>query len=741
MFPYAVAVALIAALSIVSGAASGDKLTLGLGAIGLLLAMATWRATSISAFLRLFIVIFAVEFVITGAAYLLGQNGWWPASLAAIKIPSELPLTVGLFGLLVYAISFIPVIRTITGLADPYFDASNAKTAQIPLLGQVHERTLAWALVIALVVINQLQVGINVRLSFFNRDMFNALQNKEAATFWTLLYTVFFFWAMVSVASNLIEYFFENVLKIRWREYLVERYGSKWLNEGAHYRMGFGTGADNPDQRIAEDVRSYINNSYAFSISLLSTISNLVSFSIILWAIPVQFPIPGTDIIIPGLPFWIALIYSLIGTWITHLIGKPLIKLDFKQEKYEADFRYSLARLREYGEQIALLKGEGAERQHIGKRFSAIVGNYYALVRQNLKLNTFVASYFQASAIVPFVIMAPSYFAGKLTLGQLTQTAGAFGRVETSMQWFIARYQSIAAYKAVVDRLTTFQDAIRGAENLQGKSAITLPSQPGEDITIPSLSLAIPSGETIVRIKDLTLRSGETTLVTGPSGSGKSTLFRAISGIWPFGQGAINVPEGRSVMLLPQRPYLPMGTLREAVQYPGLSGDHDDATMNAALLAARLPKLVNRLDEEAMWAQVLSLGEQQRLAVARALITKPDWLFLDEATAALDEQTEAAIYAILAKELPATTVVSIGHRSTLIDMHKRRIDLKIGDEGVFNTVDLSAPKAVAKKAGVAAKPVARETTAVKDQTHVKDKVPVKDKAPVKRRTKSKFVFR
>ncbi|MGL4637015.1 MAG: ABC transporter ATP-binding protein/permease [Beijerinckiaceae bacterium] len=728
MFPYAVAVAIISGLSIVSGAASGDKLPLALGAIGLLLAMATWRSSAISAFLRLFITIFAIEFVVTGAAYLLGQNGWWPASLAAIKIPSELPLTVGLFGLLVYAISFIPVIRTITGLADPYFDASNTKLANIPLLGQVRERSLAWALVIALIVINQLQVGINVRLSFFNRDMFNSLQNKDAATFWTLLYTVFFFWAMISVVSNLIEYFFENVLKIRWREYLVERYGNKWLSNGSHYRMGFGAGADNPDQRIAEDVKNYINSSYAFSISLLSTISNLVSFSIILWAIPVQFPIPGTDIIVPGLPFWVALIYSLLGTWITHLIGRPLIKLDFKQEKYEADFRYSLARLREYGEQIALLRGEGAERQHVGKRFSAIVGNYFALVRQNLKLNTFVASYFQASAIVPYIIMAPSYFAGKLTLGQLTQTAGAFGRVEASMQWFIARYQSIAAYKAVVDRLTTFQDAIKGAENLQSQSGISLPSQAGNDISIPALSLAIPSGETIVRLKDLTLRKGETTLVTGPSGSGKSTLFRAVAGIWPFGQGAINVPDGKSVMLLPQRPYLPMGTLREAVQYPGLAGDHDDATMNAALLAARLPKLVNRLDEEAMWAQVLSLGEQQRLAVARALITRPDWLFLDEATAALDEQTEAAIYAVLAKELPNTTVVSIGHRSTLIAMHKRRIDLQIGDEGVFSTVDLSAVKAKASS-----KTAAKEVVA--------DKTPAKAKAPAKPRIKSKFVFK
>ena len=692
MLPYAVAVAAVALLSLIAGVTGGDKLTIGLGVVGLLLAVAALKAATISAFLRLFIVIFAAEYAVTGLGYLMGANGYWPAAYAALKIPSELPLTVGLFGLLVYGISFIPVIRTITGLADPYFDASNTQSVTLPYLGQTSERRLAWGLTIALIVINQLQVGIGVRLSFFNRDMFNALQNKDAATFWTLLYSVFFFWAMISVVSNLIEYFLEYVLKIRWREYLVERYGSKWLANGTHYRMGFGAGADNPDQRIAEDVRGYINNSYAFSISLLSTISKLVSFSIILLAIPVQFAIPGTDIIIPGLPFWVALIYSVVGTWIAHLMGRPLIKLDFKKEKYEADFRYSLARLREYGEQVALLKGEGAERQHIGQRFSAIVSNYYRLVRQNLKLNTFVYTYFQASAIVPFVIMAPAYFAGKLTLGQLTQTAGAFGSVESAMQWFIARYSVLAEYKAVVDRLTSFQEATRTADALQTSSGITLPSQAGSDISISALSLAIPNGETIVRVQGLTFRQGERTLVTGPSGSGKSTLFRAIAGIWPFGQGAIHVPEGKSVMLLPQRPYLPMGTLREAVQYPGLSGTHTDSAMQAALLAARLPKLVDKLDDEAMWSQVLSLGEQQRLAVARALITKPDWLFLDEATAALDETTEAAIYGVLKDALPETTVVSIGHRSTLIALHDRRVDLQAGDDGVFAVKDITKIK-------------------------------------------------
>jgi putative ATP-binding cassette transporter len=696
MKTYAIAAVITAALALLGGLLGGDRLAFVLAAVGAALAAAAWRANAISAFLRVLMTVFTLEYAVIGVAYLLGMVGWWPEAWKAVMIPFELPLTVGLFGILVYAVSFIPVVRVITGLADPYFAETNSKEQTLPLLGRTMERRLAWGLTIFLIVINQIQVGINVRLSFFNRDWFNALQNKDQAAFWSLLLMVFLFWAMIFVASSLIEYFVENVLKIRWREYLVERYGAKWLGESAHYRMGFAGQADNPDQRIAEDTRGFINNTYAFSISLISTLSNLVSFSIILWSIPAQFTIPGTDVVMPGLPFLVALLYSVIGTWLTHMIGKPLIKLDFNQEKYEADFRYTLARLREYGEQVALLRGEKAERQHIGNRFGGIVSNYYALVKQNLKLNSFVSSYFQLSVVFPYIIMAPAYFAGKLTLGQLTQTAGAFGRVESAMQWFIARYQSLANYKAIVDRLTTFDEAIGRANALQQDSGIRLPSQPGNDVSIPSLALAIPTGDTIVRLNDLTLKAGESTLLTGPSGSGKSTLFRAIAGIWPFGVGDIHVPDGKSVLLLPQRPYLPMGTLRDAVQYPGLAGVHPDDEINAALAAARLPKLVNRLDEEAMWAQVLSLGEQQRLAVARALLSKPDWLFLDEATAALDEATEAAIYDVIKTLLPETTIVSIGHRSTLIDMHDRRIDLQSGDDGVFHVADVRKGRRKAK---------------------------------------------
>jgi putative ATP-binding cassette transporter len=689
-----VLVAALATLGVYVGIDAGKtgllSPTLGLAAVGAALAATAWLGGGTSSFLRTLHSLFCVEFIIVTAAFLLAQAGFWPQAWSAVQPPVTLPVTLGVFGLICFAVSHIPVIRVIMRHADPYFDAANDRVSKVWLLGEVREYRFARGTVMALVLINQCQVGISVRLSFFNRDWFNAMQNKDQEAFWSLLLTVFLFWAMISVASNLIEFFLENVLKIRWRDSLTDRFGGRWLDDGTHYRMGLiGQEADNPDQRIAEDVKSFINSTYAFSISLISTISNLVSFSVILLTIPAQFAIPGTDIIVPGLPFWVALIYSVIGTWLTHLIGRPLIKLDFKQERYEADFRYALARLREYSEQVALLKGEPAERAHLGQRFAAIVGNYYALVRQNLKLSTFVSTYFQASVVVPYIITAPAFFAGKLTLGQMTQTAGAFARVEGAMQWFIARYQSLASYKAVVDRLTTFGQSTDAARDTRRYTRILMPSRPGTELAITGLQLSVPGGKKLLEVPGLTLRAGESALVTGPSGSGKSTLFRAIAGIWPYGAGEIATPAGRSVMLLPQRPYIPMGTLRAAVSYPGVSGDFDDASIRRALETARLPQLADRLDEEATWAQTLSGGEQQRVAIARALLAKPDWLFLDEATAALDERTEEAIYRAVREALPATTVVSIGHRSTLAAFHERRLDLVMREDGLFEPVEVA----------------------------------------------------
>jgi putative ATP-binding cassette transporter len=658
---------------------AADPTLLSIGAVGLMLALTTLRSTRISPFLRVFSAIFAFEYVVTGLAYVAVRAGWWPPSFSESVPPASLPTTVAIFGLLVYLISFIPVIRQITRLTDPYFATNDRGDLEIGGFGTRHvtERRLATSLIVALVGINQLQVAINVRLSFFNRDWFNAIQNKDSAAFWSLLFGVFCLWAAIAIASNLVEYYTESVLKIRWRRWMTKRFYGLWLDDGTLYRAALaGQAADNPDQRIAEDIRNFLNSTYGFSISLLSTVSTLVSFSIILWTIPVDFTVPGTDITVPGLPFWVALVFSLVGTWLTHLIGKPLVQLDFRQERYEADFRFALARLREYSEQVALLRGEKAERRILGGRFGAIVSNFYAIVGRTLKLLTFTATYFQANVVVPYIIVAPYFFLGKITLGQMTQTAGAFARVESALTFFIARYQSLASYKAVIDRLTTFRSAIDEAHRLGTKPPrIERTEHFGRDLVLRDIVLCLPDGREIVSADRLTIEAGTTTLVSGPSGSGKSTLFRAISGIWPYGRGTIERPADATIMLLPQQPYIPSGTLKTAVAYPSVTAAYGGDAVRQALELARLALLASEIDSEDNWPQRLSGGEQQRLAIARAILDKPDWLFLDEATSALDEKLETEIYLVLGEVLPNTTIVSIGHRSTLIALHRRHIEM------------------------------------------------------------------
>jgi vitamin B12/bleomycin/antimicrobial peptide transport system ATP-binding/permease protein len=294
--------------------------------------------------------------------------------------------------------------------------------------------------------------------------------------------------------------------------------------------------------------------------------------------------------------------------------------------------------------------------------------------------------------VVPYILTAPYYFIGRISLGQMQQVVGAFSRVESALTYFITIYTTLADYRAVLDRLTSFENSIQAAQRVGGESKIAHAAVDGGQLALDDLELKLPDGRSLLHADGVAFQSGERTLLTGPSGSGKSTLFRAIAGIWPFGEGRVGMPEGASMMLLPQRPYLPVGTLRSAVTYPGVEGSYDDAAITDALRAAKLPHIADRLDEERSWAQSLSLGEQQRLAIARALLEKPDWLFLDEATAALDEPTEAEIYRVIKERLPNTTVVSIGHRSTLAAFHDRRMDMRPGENGLFGPVDMRQPE-------------------------------------------------
>lgn len=644
----------------------------------------------ISLFARIFIAVLAFVHLILALLLTGTAAGIFPQAIAELAPPISMPVGAAVFGVLICAITYVPVIRTILSIADPYFENRDRGEIRIWLLGRVaapEGRIGVWLLAF-LVLINFGQVALNVRLSFFSRDLFNALQNKDAAAFWYQLYGVFTPLAAVWIAIAIVEILVQYNLHIRWRTWLNRVYVTRWLGDGTHYRMQLAGGAaDNPDQRIAYDIDRFITLTRSLTIGLLSQAATLVSFAAILWVLSSDFTLPGSNTPVPGLLLWVAIIYAVIGTWLTHKIGKPLIGLSFQQERYEADYRFSLARLREYGEQVALLKGEPTEARLLDRRFGFVIRNYMAIIDRQKKLTMFTASFFQANVVVPYIIAAPYFFLGRITLGQLQQTAGAFGRVEAALTYFVAAYSTLADYKAVVDRLTSFDAAIDRADTLGNAGPVLAPGSKGT-LAAQGLSVTLPNGKVLVGIDALEFAAGQSTLITGPSGSGKSTLFRAIAGIWPYGSGKVMLPGGERVMLLPQKPYLPIGTLRDAVSYPDSGGTYPDDDISRVLGVVRLPNLVGRLDEETVWAQTLSVGEQQRLAVARAILAKPAWLLLDEATAALDETTEATIYEAIRRELPETTVVSIGHRSTLIAMHERRIDLRqASEDGVFTPVE------------------------------------------------------
>jgi putative ATP-binding cassette transporter len=670
------AVAIFALVALGLGIAQHDSMLQLLGAFSLIAAWCCWRGADGSVFLKIFIALFCVEIIAFGLGDFAARFGYWPHALDNAKFPATLPLTVAVFAILVYSVSHIPVVGRLTRIADRFFHAAGATIAHYgPVRFATTERRLATGMVVFLVLINQAQVAIMVRLNFFNRDWFNAIQEKNGPEFWRLLLAVFMPWAFIYVASAVIEYVVASYLVIRWRRWLTQFYISHWLAGHAHYRLSLAGGpTDNPDQRISEDVARFIDGGaeggtygfgvYNYSILLISTLSSLVSFALVLWSLSANFTFPGTNFALPGLLFWVALLYAGTGTAVTHLIGRPLARILFVRQRVEADFRFSLARLREYSEQVALLKGEHAEAATLKEKFGALISNYLQLVDQRKKLTAFTSLYGQLSSIIPYVFAAPFYFSGKIALGVMTQTASAFGQVEGALTFFINYYTSLAGFGAVLQRLTGFDAAIEATQT-EGGFNVEHAGQPG----LRGARIALPDGRVLFDKVDLAVQKGRNLLVTGPSGAGKSTLFRALSGLWPYGAGEVDMPAD-GMMLLPQKPYLPIGALRNAVAYPSEPETYGDEALKTALIDARLPDLAACLHESDNWAQRLSGGEQQRLAIARALLAKPEWLLLDEATASLDEETEAAIYKMLAERLPHTTLVSIGHRSTLNAWHQ-----------------------------------------------------------------------
>ena len=521
----------------------------------------------------------------------------------------------------------LSTLALIWRLARPYFVSEDRWAGRI-LLG-------------AIIAIELSTVAINVMLNQWNNRFYNALQERNWDNFvWELL----FFCALAAAFIVLAVYqlYLNQWLQIRWRRWLTAQYLDRWLANANHYRMQLlGDAADNPDQRISEDINLFIERTLTITVGLLSAIVTLFSFVVILWSLSAAAPLHlfGTSLAIPGYLVWAALLYAIVGTTLTHLVGWPLVGLNFRQQRFEADFRFNLVRVRENSEQIALLRGETDEREQLLDRFGRLVGNFMQIMLRTKQLTFLTASYTQVSTIFPFIVIGPAYFAGTIQLGGLMQTASAFSSVQTALSFFVNAYRQLAEWRAVIARLDGFNIAVESAQAAATATpGIDVAPHAGKDaIRIEDLVVRLPQGGALVAADDIVISAGERVLVTGASGAGKSTLFRAIAGTWPFGAGTIHIPKGAKVMTVPQRPYFSIGTLAAAITYPAEPGTFGAEALAEVITAVGLPALAGRLTEEAHWNRMLSLGEQQRLGIARAILQAPDYLFLDEATASLDE--------------------------------------------------------------------------------------------------------
>jgi putative ATP-binding cassette transporter len=564
-----------------------------------------------------------------------------------------------------------PSLAAIWRLAAPYFRSE--------------DRLAGSALLVAIIAIELSVVGITVLINRWNNSFFNALQDRNWEVF---VEQLIYFSALAAafIVLKVYQLYLNQWLQIRWRRWMTRDLLQNWLQGANHYRMQLlGDEADNPDQRIAEDVQLFVLRTLRVGLGFLNSVVTVLSFVVILWGLSNAAPLTlfGTPIEIPGYLVWAALIYSLLGTLFTHLIGRPLIRLIFTQQRYEADFRFNLVRTRENSEQIALLAGETAETTRLLERFRRVVDNWFSIMTRQKKLTFFTAGFDQVSVVFPYIVVSPAYFAGTIQLGALMQTASAFGSVQGAMSFFVTTYGELAEWGAVIQRLEGFNAAIAQARAIAASKPIAGSPAPADSkaIALRDLSLRLPDGRTLVGGADATLQAGSHALVTGPTGAGKSTLFRAIAGVWPFGGGEISMPADARIMILPQRPYFPVASLAAAISYPAQPGRFSDTQLAEALDAVGLQSLSGRLAEETHWNRILSLGEQQRLAIARAILQEPDFLFLDEATASLDEASEATLYGMLHRRLKGTTIVSIGHRNALRQFHQRELKLTPASAG------------------------------------------------------------
>jgi vitamin B12/bleomycin/antimicrobial peptide transport system ATP-binding/permease protein len=541
------------------------------------------------------------------------------------------------------------------------------------------EKWSAIGLLVSVIALNLFAVWLNVRLNRWNNDFYDALQQYNWGEFWRQ-FGIFGIIAFALIVDAVYSLYLRQILHIRWRRWLTEHFLHRWLDDQQYYRMQLNqTVTDNPDQRISDDLDSFATMSLGLSLGLLSSVVTLVSFLSILWVLSGALIVPlggGASFSIPGYMVFAALIYAVAGTFLTRWIGYPLVRLGFDQQRYEADFRFSLVRLRENAENVAFYGGEQREFDTFQTRFGRIIDNWWGIIRRRKKLTWLTTGYSQLAIVFPFIVAAPRYFNKVIQLGGLMQIASAFGQVQDSLSFIISSYTEIAQYQAVVQRLSGFRSRMDEITTQRRAVRPIAIERSGVGVKVETLDLDLPDGSPLRRDLALAASPGKPLLITGPSGVGKSTLLRALAGLWPFGRGQIQVAEGNA-LFLPQRPYLPLGTLADAIAYPHAAAGLARDSLVDALRAVGLPQLAAHLDEEGNWAQRLSIGEQQRVAFARVLLARPQIVFLDEATSALDEVAEMSLYRLLRDASWHPTIVSVGHHGSLRRFHDTVVDLTL----------------------------------------------------------------